>query len=246
MELSGIAYEEEPFSYTDEYLFWIHQMGEHAFFLYLALSDYAIEDEGFQELRERGLQFYHDVEPEEGILNPQVGPEFSEVNTWLDQLKEWKIQVKEAILASDWLGFGFPSVIDHYLLELDFYRAKLEEAITGERVISVEDEIAFWTKIAADHAATIARLLDPKEREYYKQLNHLNDQLFELGQSNDELDLFIQLSQQHQEELNDIFQDVYVGIENKDILSIIHPMLLAHIIREGKRAELALEQLSQL
>lgn len=142
-----------------------------------------------------------------------------------------------------WVGWLFPDFVSHVLMELDYFVKRLHNTI------SAQEESAFWTHVNADHAAFTAHLLNtdyPTTRAVVDQALSLADQGHKsLPRGSDhaqhEADQAVILSERLAFDDREFAQRVVAlkeaAWEGKvKIVSIIHPVLLAHVVREGKQS----------
>lgn len=241
ISLDGIAYPEDPFGLQDEYLFWIVQMGEHAMFVSAALDASSLKNLSKLTLKERGAKFY------EQTLVARKQPKFTVENipvtlVWLDALEQWLKELLE-LSKKHWIGYAYPSTILHYISELEYFRMKLQVFSGKKDLPPLEEEIEYWNKWSEEHAALIARLLDPMEDALSYEILGSKEVFREILHTDLEIQSMINTSIRAIEELNLKFDSIFNKIQGKNIASIIHPALLAHIIREGNRALALLEAL---
>lgn len=219
----------------DEITFWSRQLAEHALFISKALE--AGREElttlGLENLITDGIAFY---ELWMFIFDRlRMGEEVfqEELLDSLEMLRNYLIRVGELVIVT-WVGYNFPSQIEHYLEELKH----MERHVKGEE-IPEEELVAFWTEIHKDHAALFSRLLDPAEKDAFQE-TLLYQQLFEttladLPTQEIEIDQYVTLSQQ----IND-FNNFTATLREQQALgqlrSVIHPRLALHIHREGLRS----------
>lgn len=246
LETSPVAMD-PPFSLFDEYLFWTHQMAEHSLFIALGLSDQALDEIDAYTFKQQALDFYQSGMKMLLDFDINKGVNYKNIFDYLDKLEAYLTSLLE-LVSETWVGFVYPSLVTHYIIELKYFRRKLLEFRDGERIIPPDEELKFWQKLAGDHAAVIARLLDPNPRQLqlYKDINQFSEYFSKLTESDINGELFefdnlVMLTIQNNDKLNEYFRKIQLGISNSELLSVIHPALIAHIIREGERAKLALE-----
>jgi len=240
ISLDGIAYPQEPFGLQDEYLFWIVQMGEHAMFLSTALDATSLRLLNKANLKERGAKFY-----EQTLV--AKNQKFTVANIpvtiqWLTALEQW-LEELAVLSKTHWIGYVYPSVIQHYLSELRYFKMKLEVFAGQKELPPLEQEIEYWNKWSEDHAALIARLLDPVEDAFFNDVLASKQEFTEILHEDLEIQAMINTSLSAIDELNSKFGVIFNRLQGKNLVSIIHPALLAHIIREGNRALALLEAL---
>lgn len=161
----------------------------------------------------------------------------------LDQLKS------EIIVAQDtgvWVGWLYPQFTFHVREELRYFLDRLNNSV------SPTEEAKFWIGINADHAGFAARLMDvsrdKSHRKTVRSAFNLSEEGLDLEESEVDLHQMIRLSagfakrvDSAQVKLWDL--QVVAGQGQNQDLSIIHPTLLAHVIRENRRSQQRLQTL---
>lgn len=246
LDTSAIAYPAAPFSIEDEYLFWTHQISEHALFLALSMNAETLATIGRSDLRENAFSYYWDAGQRVEEFIRKESFELDDTFNFLSGFEQYLNDLFN-VVNGQWIGYVYPSIVTHYLLELQYLQNKLTEYATGQSLTTADEEIRFWQKLAADHAAVIARLLDPSEIVRFKNtvaFSELFNNLLANRESDLELESMVLLTLENNETLNQIFGDIQDGILSAEVQSVIHPALIAHIIREGERANLKLQSLN--
>lgn len=217
---------------ADEIDFWARQMSEHALFLYLGFED--------PEFKAEALQHHKDFEAFRTKFNenPQDMDLMNTVLPLLQKEREFQIKALMALDDGKWIGWIFPLFINHTTLELDYFTDKLNGI-----QYSPEDEVVFWNRINSEHAAFAAHLLDPAERDLFLKADKLSVS-FDNKIPKSEKEMMIKLSQslKASKELDKFNKDARTA--GKTVKSIIHPVLLDHVIREGERSVKTLEKLN--
>lgn len=207
---------------ADEINFWARQMSEHALFLYLGIVD--------EQLKAQGLQLHQEFEQYRKLIGQQPTIEnYSKIIPLLHKLRIYKLTVYNTLNTGKWIGWIYPAFAEHVLLELDYFLDKL----TG-RQFSPADEIAFWNKERSGEAGLTAHLLDPSEHARVKQAMELSMKIKCPPKS--EADMLIGISLKNYKELDAFNKQAKTAMANNAIKSIIHPVLLDHVTREGARA----------
>lgn len=212
-----------PEQAKDEVDFWARQMSEHALFLSLGLE--------VPELKQRGTELHKRWEE---FRNNYTSETIDEVFPLLDELKAFKTQVLQTLMAGDWIGWIYPRFAQHVLLELKYFVDKL-----NGRKMTDDQEAEFWNTINGDHAGFDSHLLDPTERALVEQADALSKRFQTIKSENE---MFIQISLYAAHEL-DQFHKTAKKAPKGAIKSIIHPALLEHVIREGERGIQTLTEL---
>jgi hypothetical protein len=213
---------------SDEIDFWARQMSEHALFFHLGFEDAQLKQEAL-DIHKKLEQFRTDFNE-----SPQ---DMALMNTLLPLLQEeraFQIKCLKVLDEGKWIGWIFPLFINHTTLELDYLTDKLN-AIK----YSPEDEIVFWNRINSEHASFAAHLLDPSERELFLKADKLSMKFNKIPKSENEM--MLNLSLKASKEL-DAFNKT-ARSAGKKVKSVIHPVLLDHVIREGERSIKTLKSL---
>lgn len=221
-----------PFTESDAE-FWSRQLQEHAKFLFLLTenNDLARQAKSLDITFEDTRKAMEGKSPQEqlGMLAFPVL-----------KLRQLKVEILNRQLAGEWIGWALPGFVEHLLQELDYFWAKS----TGANISGAE-ELSLWSKFMADHAAFVARLLDPSEVEKFDQALLAQNYFLDLQCSgcDQTLPTLVQLGKQAGQELDQYFSTLGVG--TPQLRSAIHPVLAIHIIREGRRFLATLETLQK-
>lgn len=124
-----------------------------------------------------------------------------------------------------WIGWLFPSFYEHIIYEIDYALARISRDLTPE------EEACFWTKERAGDLAVSAHLLDPTEHKFIEEALKQEAK-------------FAKLSSQCQNPLTASYVQMVrdAAIETDTLLataatqkpkSVVHPILLEHVKREG-------------
>ncbi|MBA2307296.1 DUF2935 domain-containing protein [Candidatus Dependentiae bacterium] len=211
----------------DEVSFWSQQLSEHALFLHLGIEDAA--------LKKRGLEIHKKFENFRKGMNEK---NLDQVLPLTRELRAYKMDVVKQLNAGKWIGWIFPSFAKHITKELDYFVDKLNNV-----PYSPEDEAHFWNHINSDHAAFESHLFDPYERDLSQQANDLSEKINQLPDS--EEDMFIHLSLTAAEELDQFNKEGRKLSKANKLQSVIHPVLMDHVIREGERSKKILSELDK-
>jgi hypothetical protein len=211
----------------DETAFWSRQLSEHALFLHLGM-----ETEPFKK---RGLEIHKKWEAFRDTLSEKTLPK---VLPLARELRAYKMAINKSLNEGKWVGWIFPSFVRHIIQELDFFVDKLN----GVRY-SPKDEVDFWNHINSDHAAFESHLLDPYERKLSAKANALSEKIATLPDS--EEDMFIKISLNAAAELDAFNKKGRSLAKANKLQSVIHPVLMDHVIREGERSKAKLKALQQ-
>lgn len=205
---------------VEETNFWARQLSEHALFLHLGIED--------APLKQRGLALHKEFERFRKEFNNR--PEMvAQVLPLAKKLRAYKVEVLNTLNSGKWIGWIFPLFARHITLELDYFIDKLN----GIKYTD-QDEIAFWNTINGEHASFAAHLLDPEERDLFLKGDALSQKFAKVVGSEDEM--MRQISLTHAKELDEYNTSARTAQQNNQLKSIIHPVLLDHVIREGQRS----------
>ena len=207
------------FSRENEITFWSQQMSEHALFLHLGLEE--------AELKARGLELHEQWE----AFRNSGGQDERELSRLMAELLAYKREVLQRLKAGEWLGWIFTSFAKHIILEAKYFISKLNNEQTDPNY-----EAEFWNHIIGDHAGFTAHLLDITEHELVAAMLKIQNKTLKIE---NEAQMFLALAIQYAKAL----RDAHVSVANSEYLrgqappsSIIHPVLLQHVIREEDRA----------
>jgi len=132
-----------------------------------------------------------------------------------------------AALQERWLGWIFPTFVDHTRRELDLFVAHA----TGQ-VVSPTEDATSWLRFMAEHAAFAAHLMDPVEGQTIREALAFVGHFSQLQQacSKGVTDTLLAMSQNAGQGL-----DAFVAGPVSKARSVIHPVLAVHVLREGRR-----------
>lgn len=227
MELNyeGYMLEDQPLSELDEIMFWINQIGEHMLFIELGILDSTIRGTTYGSLKMDLRSLYN----ESKMLLEKLSGEEPLTSTmryvireFLSTVDDQLVQVGRAIESIKYIGFIYEDSLSHYREEHMYFRRFLDDNLDDSYKI---ESYLDWN---LDHAKIINRLKDDQSPilEEYSSLRVRDEEWNEL----------LELSESIWNDLGGIFGDMIGRDEGP-----IHPMLLAHIIREGNRGRLILE-----
>jgi len=147
-------------------------------------------------------------------------------------LRSMKEHVLDRLSAGEWLGWLFPSFVRHILEELDHFTRALGSAM-GMSAPDKGREVCAVLGFMRDHAAFAAHLLDPSEVRKVREARALLGGLSSLaGACRSSLPGLIALSERAGKDLDAFL--VASGAGTPKTKSIIHPVLAAHVVREGR------------
>ena len=116
------------------------------------------------------------------------------------ELLQYKICVFNNLMAGRWIGWLFPTFIQHVTLELDYFIDKL-----NGRCYTPTEEICFWNMVNGDHAAFDRHLLDPRHGFLIRLAHRLSLKFARVPRSEGEM--FLMLSFRASKQL-DLFHRV--------------------------------------
>lgn len=167
-----------------------------------------------------------------------------QINERAIRLLNGLIEFKECILkkVSDGVLFttNYPLLIQHILREAKLYRATVEKLMCNEKIcyrdlLNTED---FWNRIMMEHALFIRGLLDPSEEQLVDTADEFAkefEKLLEMARHQDcrANSSLTEMSLEETLRLRDFKAAGTEGILNREIASIILPLLADHVLREA-------------
>lgn len=112
-----------------------------------------------------------------------------------------------------WIGWLWPTFIEHITMEMEYFLTRI-----SLQPPTCDEEIAFWNHVNSEHAIMAAQLLDHTEEQLHATAMNLSK---EIGELTSEANMYAMISLKYGKQIKP--------------RAIIHPVLLDHIIREGKR-----------
>ena len=202
----------------DEVRFWLNQDREHNLF-------YAL---GFQreDLRSEAMRL-HDAYAE-----AQARDDLGAGLAILDHAQAYKLAAKARLDAGEWLGWIWPSFIQHTHDELAHMRAK----VAAGGAASPREETCLIDRFQLEHLAFAAHLLDPGERHLDRVVTAAAIPALDAANrcAADTYETLRALSLRSAARIDQLFSAVVVA-KKPPPASIIHPALGAHVVREGRR-----------
>lgn len=204
---------------------WSRQLMEHALFLSLGL----VSDRG-QVLARDASRNRNDWEVfrKGGTAGPQRRAIAIRLSAELASIKS---QVLERLEAGEWLGWLFPSFVRHILSELLYFTGTLESLAAGT-AREARADVSTWITWMAEHAAFAAHLLDPREVKLIREARAILGALSGIGICGGSMRSLVDLSEKAAQQLDQYL--VSSGIGTPKVKSIVHPVLAAHVVREGR------------
>ncbi len=201
----------------DDVAFWSWQFGDHGFFIAMGMvtdaklagTPYTIREYGFL-VEQAWFNFRATY-----MNNPsQALPYLPDL---LLNTQRYKQTILARLRAGEWLGFVYPDFIDHVLDELNRF-IKRQGASPSATALS------FWTDIVEEHLAFDAHNLDPKEDAKWSTVSLRAA----LKAPNAGIEAITAAT---------IFETTLAAsVDAKTVQSLITPRLIAHQLREDKRA----------
>lgn len=193
--------------------FWARQFSEHCLFFHLGLDD--------ARFKNPAKQLHDEWEAARPALD---------LNTALalaQKTRAFKTEILTTLNSGQWLGWIFPTFVDHTRRELDLFVANACGAPVTATQTATE-----WLRFMAEHAAFAAHLMDPVEAMRIRQALAAVGKLSKLQAAcrAGVTDTLLGLSNTAGTEL-----DTFVVRDVSKAKSIIHPVLATHVVREGRR-----------
>lgn len=175
--------------------------------------------------------------------NRQLFRRVQQINLRSIQLLNELIRLKQNILSEVSSGrlftFNYPLLIQHILREANLYRSTIDNLMNNrplsrEKLFGTEE---FWNQIMMEHALFIRGLLDPSEEELVQMaqdfaMNYKS--LLELAKSQDAAaQKLTGKSIEETIKYRDFKAAGTQGILNREVASIILPLLADHVLREA-------------
>jgi len=193
--------------------FWARQFSEHCLFFALGIDDV--------RFKRPAQQLHNEWEAARPILD---------LNTALKlaaKTRDLKMEILMTLNGGKWIGWIFPTFVDHTRRELDLFVAHA----TAQPVSRTQDATE-WLRFMAEHAAFAAHLMDPVEAVRIRKalaavgnFTHL-----QMACRNGVTDTLLALSNNA-----GVALDTFVVQDVSKAKSIIHPVLATHVVREGRR-----------
>lgn len=215
--------------------FWARQFSEHALFLSLGI----VADPRLAKEAERQQGLWEAFRAS-GLSGQAQKDRVIELSTQLATLKG---DVLARMEGGEWLGWLFPSFVRHILSELLWFTSRLEVKVAPLTDCLLKNgppspgaygmaDVRTWLRLMAEHAAFAAHLLDPVEVKLIREARTLLGALQGLGGCGSTLPTLVDLSDRAGRQLDQYL--VASGIGTPKVKSVIHPVLAAHVVREGR------------
>lgn len=200
---------------ADDLQFWSRQMTEHALFLRLLFADPALASEAGR--------LHEDWYAASAFAAPP------DLLPLLDRLIDFKERVLARQARGDWVGWAWPSFVQHILFEARYFRARLLP-----RGTTADEDYRTWLRVVQDHAAVGPKLVDPMAEPYADRARDAASQLGDLqrrcgGRPDKRCALAV----------DEAISGVTAWVRGVPAgLNVVLPALGAHILREQERAML--------
>lgn len=213
----------------DEIVFWGRQLSDHALFLSLGLVEERLRGVAGQMHRQ-----WEQYRPRWAQVDPATAA--SEARYMAAELRSFKTEVLDRLNRGEWLGWLYPTFVDHLRRELDMFVGR----INGQ--IAARQELCDYLRFLAEHASFAAHLLDPQERVLIEAATARAGNLTQLHQACAAATTqnLLTLSRQAAADLDEYL--VKSGIGTPRVKSVVHPVLAEHVVREGRRAVAVIDQ----
>ena len=193
--------------------FWARQFSEHCLFFALGIDDAGIKNSS--------QQLHDEWEAARPTLDLPTALRIA------SKTRDLKTQILTTLNTGKWIGWIFPTFVDHTRRELDLFVAHA----TGKPISRTQDATE-WLRFMAEHAAFATHLMDPIEAGRIRAALVTVGRLTQLQKacSRGVTDTLLSLSNEAGKSL-----DAFVVNDVSKAKSIIHPVLATHVVREGRR-----------
>lgn len=210
-----------PQQIEDEIFFWLGQQEkEHMLFMMQGLQDIPLQHEAARLFR-----LYEDADKKRSApaLLGLVGAS--------QALKQAAFQAS----SERWIGWLMPLFYEHMIQEIAYAMARIK------RDVLPRDVTSFWAKERSDASILTAKGLDPTETKLSLQAMRNHALLRDLSVASRRMS--------HGNLAANVFQATTMlnglldSAELAKAKKIVHPLLIQHEVREGKKAEVVLQSL---
>lgn len=216
----------------DDIKFWSRQLSEHALFMHLGLEVPALKQQagalhGDWEKARDALASVNDLGAAQAVV---LAP--------TDNLADFKMSVLVDQADGHWVGWLYPLFIAHMLRELRYFVARVWYG-------GLPSDQTFYENLTfmREHAEFAAHLLDPSAKDLIAPAEKIADRFGALGGCCATLTPgLIELGRKAGKELDTYFTTQPVSAASGK--SVIHPVLAEHVVREGQRFLLTMDELS--
>lgn len=223
--------------------FWSRQLEEHGLFCSLGLDPEDLKKEA-ADLQSQWKTFRDKIPA--GTPSPDQAAELTTESIDLaTSLRGFLTEVYDRQAGGEWLGWLFPTFVDHIRREGDYFVGRVS-GTSGSgpgSLPGIADELCTWLRFMAEHAIFAAHLLDPSEVTLIVQAQALSEKFQELkGGCRDMTPQLLSLSRRAGGLLDLYFAKS--GIGTSQVSSVIHPVLALHVVREGRMFMRTLDEMS--
>lgn len=201
-----------------------------------ALSGVAIDSRITQQTKNLRSGF----SPREKREVMQTVHRFNQRAIWLlDGFIAFKESILEAVRSGSVFNANYPLLIEHILREARLYRATVGELMSNRRPSykNLRTTEEFWNQIMMEHALFIRGLLDPTEEVLINTADKFTTEykiLLEKARQQDNAALGLtEATLEETMQYRDFKAAGTAGILNREIASIILPLLADHVLREA-------------
>lgn len=210
--------------------FWSRQLSEHALFMQLGLDPADLKKTA-DDLHSQYEKFRGTIPAD--VASPDQVTELTAKSVELaTSLRGFETEVYDRLSGGEWLGWLFPTFVDHIRREGDYFITSASGGgPTGMPLVA--NKLCTWLGFMAEHAIFAAHLLDPAEVTLIAQGKALSERFQELGDSCRSMEpQLLGLSKRCGDQLDLYFTQN--GIGTGSVSSVIHPVLALHVVREGR------------
>jgi len=200
--------------------FWSRQIKEHMKLINLYMQDEIVKD--------RALELYGRWQ-----LEPQLTD--LEVISLLDESLDFQNEILSDLNDRRWLGSMFPKWIIHINNETEYTIDK----VAGND-ISDEEELLFWSDLIEDHSRLDMSMIDPSELDAIRDATDIYEgiqRVIDEYKLSPEMGFFIELTIKYMDKLYEFHQSA----NEHPPKSIIHPLLLEHVMVEERYGKIILD-----
>ena len=215
-------------------IFWSRQLSEHALFMSLGFEMVDLRHDALDQ--HRTWEKFRETKVSRLRPFSDPGPVASEALELARVLRGLKTHAIDRLEGGEWLGWLFPSFVDHTRRELDYFVESVTRESEGKkraRKDVLSEELCSWLRFMREHAGFAAHLLDPEEKALHARAMAIEK---ELGNAENlcgrAMEQLVVLSKKAGEILDAYFKGS--GLGTKQTKSIVHPFLAAHVVREGE------------
>jgi hypothetical protein len=212
--------------------FWDRQLSDHALFMVLGLDP--------QDLKKTAAELHQKFEdlraeiPSGAVSSDREAELVTKSVDLATSLRGFLTEVYDRQTDGEWLGWLFPTFVDHIRREGDYFVGKVSASgggLTG--LPGLADETCAWLRFMAEHAIFASHLLDPSEVTLIAQAQALSEKFQSLQEGCRDMTPQLLVLSRRAGTLLDLYF-TKTGIGTPQVSSVIHPMLALHVVREGR------------